>query len=389
MKNYSDPGLSYIKQLGLQKQNSLDNTGREIARLCGKEFADQYFESIFATRYEDPQSFYTHKNCSYEAAMIFTGAYDADIIRRVCNWIYNHQSYFGQTILEIGCDCGFITGYLSQLFPDSHIVSIDRNSNSIEIARRNVEKVGTGNVTFLAIDLNELEHEAFDTVFSMRTVQENREDADIRHIYDDWHISSKEFMSVSESYGKVMTSFVRDGGYIVSIERLNADPFLLSWIQQLCQNHISIKPESLEQIEAREMGNNSCFSMIIGQKESNPSNDNDELQEKWMALTGYQPNRDIWRGWASIVAVQQRAGQLVEGGYVLNKNNVVGKFACYKDKESDDHIIYQICAEEDNMVAQIYPANRLPEVLKNISGQLDHNQRMGFTIERMQINSTV
>ncbi|MBE6993766.1 MAG: methyltransferase domain-containing protein [Ruminococcaceae bacterium] len=65
-----------------------------------------------------------------------------------------------------------MTGFLATTFPESKIVSIDRSSAAIEMARGRIETLGATNVEFRNCSLEYVE-EQYDTVFCMRTIQEN------------------------------------------------------------------------------------------------------------------------------------------------------------------------------------------------------------------------
>lgn len=89
--------------------------------------------------------------------------YDGDIIRKACNYIDTHKDFFVETILEVGCEAGFMTGFLAKTFPKARIVSIDRSKAAIDIATKRIESLGIKNVEFRVSPLAEIS-EQFDTV---------------------------------------------------------------------------------------------------------------------------------------------------------------------------------------------------------------------------------
>ena len=117
---------------------------------------------------------YLLKNEDIDAALKFTGDVDGDIIRHVCNWILSHKQCFGKTILEVGCDIGLISCFLAKTFPESKIIAIDRFSEGVAIAKQLAEELELNNIEFKCIDANSI-NEKYDTVFSCRTLHENRD----------------------------------------------------------------------------------------------------------------------------------------------------------------------------------------------------------------------
>ncbi len=93
-------------------------------------------------RLSGSKEFYDFKNSDPEISRALSEAYDGDIIRKACNYISSHKDYFGETILEVGCDCGIISCFLAKSFPDAEIVSIDRCAAAIKIAKDFAKKQG-------------------------------------------------------------------------------------------------------------------------------------------------------------------------------------------------------------------------------------------------------
>jgi len=73
----------------------------------------------------------------------------------------------GRRVLEVGCGTGAQTVLLAANSPDAEITSIDRSSESIEMARNRVEATGLRNVSFAVADLFDLPFAAntFDDLF--------------------------------------------------------------------------------------------------------------------------------------------------------------------------------------------------------------------------------
>ena len=212
----SSVGVKHVKRLGIRAINSQNKLEKEGSRIFGKGFKG----IVDRIQYDPHKSDYDVKNSDYDIAMFYSGAYDYHIIVNACDWIYEHKECFGKKILEIGCDCGFMTTFLATQFPDSHIVSIDREKNGLEIAKKNCEKFGVTNVEFIQSDLMDLDYGKFDTVFSMRTLIENLNPEFEKD--NDWHQIeySDRFSAGLEKLSSKLSSLIVENGTFVSIERL-------------------------------------------------------------------------------------------------------------------------------------------------------------------------
>lgn len=105
----------------------------QLKKQLGQREADRLMEQVWQE--SDVQRLYDVKNGSYEKGITFSGAYDGDIYRKACNWIAQNQDVFGETILDVGCDCGIMSCFLAKLLPGSHITAIDRTENAVKVAR--------------------------------------------------------------------------------------------------------------------------------------------------------------------------------------------------------------------------------------------------------------
>ncbi len=145
MKKKMDAGLAYLQEIGFNRSRGKYGLVRRWEELFGREKAFQLYNQW--TKIEDSSpEFYDFKNSDPEISRSYIEAYDGDIIRKACNYIYDHKEYFGRTILEVGCDIGYMTGFLAKTFPESTIVAIDRNKAAISLATKCLEALGIKNV---------------------------------------------------------------------------------------------------------------------------------------------------------------------------------------------------------------------------------------------------
>ena len=79
-------------------------------------------------------------------------------------------------ILDIGCDNGIVTCFYGLLFPQSIVIGIDIQENSLKCANALKEKLNLKNVSFLKLDVKEIGHyfpsHPFDLITSVRSFHE-------------------------------------------------------------------------------------------------------------------------------------------------------------------------------------------------------------------------
>ena len=383
INNTKDVGLHYIKKLGIKPERSAQKIFDKLSQEFGAIEADAYMDSLYDMTDKNKKLFYKLKNSDYQKSMIFSGAYDADIIRKACNWIECHKECFGETILEVGCDCGFMTPFLATSFPNARIVAVDRNDKAIDIARRNLKKFEVNNVEFFTGDIKLLKGKKFETVFSMRTVQENRKRRYIEHFHDDWKITSDEFMQVINDYAMLLDTLTAENGTLVSIERMEVDPLFLAWLKSLNRNGFRTDVEDIEQLHVYELDDTHDFPAIIA-KRGEPVSDH-ELEQKWLEMLGYNPDKKQWKNWEALAAANDLSDKLIEGSYVLNEENeCVGKMAYFSVKDDPDSLLFLINAgTEKDCTLQLLPKDEESTIREELFRILEHNRNLGFTIKKI------
>ena len=307
-------GEKHVKRLGIRAINSQDRLEKEGSRIFGNGFLD----IVHRIQRDSNSPDYDVKNSDYDIAMFYSGAYDYHIIVKACDWISEHKECFGKKILEIGCDCGFMTTFLATQFPDCHIVSIDREKNGLEIAKKNCEKFGVTNVEFIQSDLMDLEYGKFDTVFSMRTLSVN--------IYPkikddkDWHqIQYSDRFSVAlENFSAKLSSMINENGTFVSIERLWADFTLLGWIKAQKNAGLSVSSEDHAELICRELGEKITLQALIGTKK----NSDQDLCEVFMECFKHHTDTHLGRyfGYEADVMCEYTGRSMLSGYMIKNLN---------------------------------------------------------------------
>lgn len=72
-----------------------------------------------------------------------------------------------RTILDMGCGCGVIGIVLARLFPDAHVISIDRDLLAVRYTRHNAALNNISNLTVLgSVGMENVPDEPFDLIVS-------------------------------------------------------------------------------------------------------------------------------------------------------------------------------------------------------------------------------
>lgn len=346
MKKKADEGLKYIQKLGIRAERSYENVVNNLIKACGENEAKAYLDRIMDAQKTVISDLYAGKNSDFEKCMIFTGGYDADVVRKTCNWIDANKQYFGKNILEIGCDCGFVTCFVAMACPEASIVAIDREPDGLKIADQLAKKLGITNIEFRHCDSEDMAEAAFDTVLSVRTIQENREDLPMKAVFQPLDVQmTKYYLDVLKGYAENVAHLTVEGGRIISIERCVMDPLYLAWLKDMKAAGCGMQADSFEVIKCEELGHPCQMQAITFVKGTDC--EDDAIDALWhkdyrmeMPVPGNKPGDLIaYQGWEAEAVLNRYAGELVNGFYVTTGDGMVAaKYAIYRCKDNEDVI---------------------------------------------------
>jgi ubiquinone/menaquinone biosynthesis C-methylase UbiE len=132
----------------------------------------------------------------------------------------------GQTVLEIGCGTGFMTGWIGQQVGETgHVIAVDASDKQIEIAKQSLKNQGISNVTFLCSTAEELnlDNDSVDLAYARFLLMHLK---DVEHVlqeikdklrsggivaFEEPHSSSLETKPTNESIEKLNRLFVQLG----------------------------------------------------------------------------------------------------------------------------------------------------------------------------------
>lgn len=247
MKRKKDPGLLYVQKLGISPAKTVEALMMSMHNKFSDERGRAYWDNF--PKNGENKEFYEHKNSDEEISYLFTGGHDADIIRQCANWVAVHKEAFGNEILEVGCDIGFMTGFLALTFPESKITAIDHSQNSINMARKLMDKLGVTNVKLICTELEDLDEELeFDTVVSMRCINENVT-CDRHELYTpNYNMLGAEledkFFPAVNYYLFLLHSCLKKDGTLVILTNTGLTPVSLAWMSSLAAKGFEINKGS-------------------------------------------------------------------------------------------------------------------------------------------------
>ena len=198
MKKKKDAALEYMLKLGIFPAKSPSGALEQLRNVMDPETLK---EVLTAEETEgDPQAFYRVKNRTLDTALTVSGAFGGDVLRKACGLIDATPEVFcpaagagvsgpgaafraaeaGDSrsgaafhVAETGCDCGIVSCFIAQRYPDAEVTGADLCAEGISAAEKLAEKLGLSNVRFVNGAADTLEAGAFDVVFSLRTMHEN------------------------------------------------------------------------------------------------------------------------------------------------------------------------------------------------------------------------
>ena len=381
-----DAGLKYLKMIDFQrikgKWGLLERWKKDFGIKEGVRLWEEYM-NMLDNNTAGTLEFYKFKSSHPLISKGLVEWYDGDIIRKACNYIDSHKDYFGKTILDVGCDIGYMTGFIAMTFPESRIVAIDRCEEAINIARERFSSLGITNVEFRVSDVNQID-EQFDTVFAMRTLHEN-EDREMEPFCGD-PIDEQiiDYASVGEDYIKKLKSCTKDKGNLCIIQEINNELFILGLSYLFLANHIQYIDESYEKLVCSDGEFTLELHAFICTNEGTITPDS--FMGKYAAWRNkHEPVEEknhILHGMEALIYLKENAGEMIRGYYVIDPDdNIVGRFIAFKDKDDDGLMYYLTATLEETVLQGVNTDTGLDSVITHMENSASYNLHRGCKIE--------
>ncbi len=378
----TDPGLQYLQDIGFTRIQGRYGLHKRWIQIFGDEKANELMEIQTNIRVGEPE-FYNFKNSDPEISRAYSEYYDGDIIRKACNYIYDHKEYFGKTILEVGCDTGYITGFLSRTFPNSRIIAIDQCAAGIKLAEDRAKTLNLQNVEFRNCSLADVDGQ-FDTVFCMRTMQENI--ADDEPFFGEPIFSQfPQYAKKTHAYTKLLTEHIKKDGYLCVFERIHHDPLMYGWLTKLNDCGCGILPETCKEIPCKEYVEiNKLQAFVCHQGKST---DSKVIFNLWAAPLKSVPTfkRPII-GWYGLVYLNDHAGKMVRDVRFYDRdNNEVARYAVFMDRDNPTRIYYLDAAGGSELHLHMGKAADSDKYLQGLQYTVD--MCLSYGLRKVEIDS--
>ena len=379
-ERHIDPGLQYFQEIHFNRIRGKHGLKDRWVTTFGKAKAERLLFQREKIQAGTPE-FYEFKNSDPEISKSFSEAYDGEIIRKACNYIDSKKEYFGKTILEVGCESGYMTGFLAKTFPDSKIVSIDRSKNAVDIASHKIESLGITNVELRVASLEDVTG-TFDTVFCMRTIQENLNYDIGPYRGDPVAAQISGYVDLTEEYTRFLVSHLNVNGNLIIFERISHDPLMCGWMMRLCISNCGPMLETYSEINCEEAGDLSIFQAFVCH--NGFTDDPQSMIDFWKKDISIEPSRKgILTNWSALIYLANNAGKLIRGVHILNsEGRPVGRFAAFYDKD-DDSIIYFLQGVGDDIHLASIEKKMKEALLQHLQEMIDVNVQAGHHFEEI------
>ena len=391
MKRKKDPGLLYVQKLGISPAKTVEALMVSMHNKFGDDRSREYWDS-FPKKGENKE-FYEHKNSDEEISYLFTGGHDADIIRQCANWVAAHKEAFGKDILEVGCDIGFMTGFLALTFPESKITAIDHSQNSINMAGKLMDKLGVTNVELICTELEDLDEELeFDTVVSMRCINENVT-CDRHELYiPNYNMLNTElfekYLPAIDDYLLQLYCHIRFGGTLVTITNTGLTPVAFAWMYLMSRIMIKINKDSYSKLTCKTPMEGGIVLMQAFYAVCMPPIDDSDMQESetaddqgsgtdqlseeyvqeftettsWAARNMVaDPSGAVFHDWEAEIMRMSLAESLIDGIAVVGPDeSPVARFCLYTDR-IDPTAILAYSGNGGKMTLQVHDISGLED----------------------------
>ena len=379
-----DIGSKYLRQLGIRPPGSSKSLYLQFSRRYGEIPGRGKLTALYRKIEESEtnpdylRQFYEMKNEDLDGALIFNGGYQGDAYRQLCNWIIGNHDVFGKRILDAGCECGVMSCFLAMAFPNAEITAIDRSPNAIAAARELAARLEVENIRFICGELDSLRGQQFDTVVSLRMLQENCDLSGVLSRYDLLLYEARRFAENNAPYAALLAELTAEGGYLVSGERCDVDPVLLGWMLQLNRCRLTPMIGGYTELKCKEMENEGRMQVFIAQK-LDRAEDHDVYQF-WCSCQVLQKDKvghNQYFGWYADMMLQNYHGERIDGFLMEDdKGTAILVYSLWTMRGRPEEILlYQAMGDEH--IASLFPANRKEEIRREILNIRDEYAAQG------------
>lgn len=381
-----DVGLEYINRIGFKNRAGVDSMAVELLKLYGENKTRELFDR----RSNIPDGgveFYDFKNQNINISTVISECYDADTIRQMCNYLYENRDYIKGRVLEIGCESGYMTGFLAMYFPNIEITAIDRSAAAVAIAKERMEKWGIKNVRFQVADVADVE-EQFDTVISLRVIRENDPDNLGKGVFDGddaiyqvfWYMM--QWQTFANGYGKLLGP----RSHLITIERIPLSPMIFGWYYALNNCKCGLIKETYKNLYCKEVGQTAYYTAAVVR--GRVDDDMHEIMQ-FMIDRMDHTNDELncsedshMAGWPAIAYFTSNKDKCIEDIIIIDADkNPVGRLAVYTDAVDPTAVLYlEVFKDFTGMQLGRFDISIKDEITERIEQLREQHIEMGYDI---------
>ena len=229
---------NYMKLIGLKYIKNANDFVAGLAYRTDRAYAKEMAEELNSRAEGAPHDntgFYELKNRTLDGSLYVSAAFDGGVFRHIGNIIMDEKELFCGDVLDLCCDCGIVTCFMAQTYPETNFVGVDINESAVNNARELAKRLGITNAEFICADVYEMElNKRFALVTSFRSLLDAAE-AQTKGLNFIGYRPERE-----ETYKKAFAPFalavdkhLDEDGSVLSVERYTAEYGWLGWMQAL------------------------------------------------------------------------------------------------------------------------------------------------------------
>lgn len=234
-----------------------------------KELADT-LNSRAQGQNSNNEYFYKLKNRTLDGSLCVSAAFDSGLFRHLGNMIIDSAEYFHGTVLDVGCDCGLVTCFIAQQYPECRVVGVDKNELAVNNAKVLAERLGLSNVEFVTADIYDFvldEKASVATSFRGLLDIAQKQTSGVSVIGER---SEREnaYQQAFSSLATAIANNLTDDGAVISVERYTALYGWLGWMQALAELDICPVLDKCARMVAQDISTKKEYSVTFAQKSS-------------------------------------------------------------------------------------------------------------------------
>ncbi|MCF0137103.1 MAG: methyltransferase domain-containing protein [Oscillospiraceae bacterium] len=205
---------------------------------------------------------YELKNADLLTSTTMTGATEGETLKSIFTWVCDNREYFGENILEVGCENGIITCFLARQFPEAKITAVDRCAPAIEVAKLLAQRLNVTNAEFICCELSELPRRKYDTLLSSRVAHENHaliSSPAVKGV----EAQAELFKGCFSEYASLLAEFIGEEGSLLSVERTGRTSLFAGWLYALEEAGLVPCEGGYAEINSRELGSPANFQALV------------------------------------------------------------------------------------------------------------------------------